>query len=97
LYGQPSAAGFTIGRAHGIVWHNTRHSAVTNLVNAGVPKHEAKATSGHQSDEMFNRYSIGTEHQQRAALRAVTLYQHQQQKRAGRVVPFTRRRRVAVG
>lgn len=83
MYGQPSAAGFTIGRAHGIVWHNTRHSAVTNLVNAGVPKHEAKATSGQQSDEVFNRYSIGTE--------------HQQQKRAGRVVPFTRRRRVAVG
>jgi hypothetical protein len=58
------------------VWHNTRHSAVTNLINAGVPRHEAKTVSGHTTDEVFNRYSIGTE-QQRAALRAVTLYKEQ--------------------
>jgi integrase len=89
------AAGFAVGRKSGFIWHNTRHSAVTNLVNAGVPKHEAKATSGHHSDEVFARYQIGTEHQQRAALRAVTLYQQQQQQRAGRVVPFMRTRRRA--
>ena len=35
-------AGFPIGRKHGgFVFHNTRHTAVTNPVNAGVPAHEA--------------------------------------------------------
>src|SRR5262249_11175576 len=70
-------AGFTVGRAGGYVWHNTRHSAVTNLCHAGVPRHEAKTVSGHVTDEVFGRYSIGTEKQQRAALRAVTLYKDQ--------------------
>jgi len=65
-------AGFTVGRADGFVWHNTRHSAVTNLTNAGVPRHEAKTVSGHVTDSVFDRYSIGTEKQQRAALRAVS-------------------------
>src|SRR5262249_61608292 len=67
-------AGFTVGRADGFVWHNTRHSAVTNLTNAGVPRHEAKTVSGHVTDSVFDRYSIGTEKQQRAALRAVSRY-----------------------
>ena len=67
-------AGFTVGRADGFVFHNTRHSAVTNLTNAGVPRHEAKTVSGHVTDSVFDRYLIGTEKQQRAALRAVSRY-----------------------
>src|SRR5262249_51576158 len=51
-------AGFTVGRADGFVWHNTRYSAVTNLTNAGVPRHEAKTVSGHVTDSVFDRYSI---------------------------------------
>jgi hypothetical protein len=58
-------------------WHNTRHSAVTNLTNAGVLRHEAKTVSGHTTDEVFNRYSIGTEQPQRAALGTGTLYTEQ--------------------
>jgi hypothetical protein len=50
---------------------------VTNLTNAGVPRHEAKTVSGHVTDSVFDRYSIGTEQQQRAALRAVSLYTDQ--------------------
>ena len=88
------AAGFTVGRATGYVWHNTRHSAVTNLTNAGVPRHEAKTVSGHTTDEVFNRYSIGTEQQQRAALRAVTLYK-EQFAAARTIVPLEERRRTA--
>ena len=65
------------GRADGYVWHNTRHSAVTNLTNAGVLRHEAKTASGHTTDEVFNRYSIGTEQPQRAALGTGTLYTEQ--------------------
>ena len=67
-------AGFTVGRADGFVWHNTRHSAVTNLTNAGVPRHEAKTVSGHVTDSVFDRYSIGTEQQQRAAPRCLALH-----------------------
>lgn len=86
-----TSAGFTVGRkAGGFVWHNTRHSAVTNLVNAGVPKHEAKGVSGHRTDAIFDRYSIGTEQQQRAALRAATLYQ--QEFTGTPVVPLTARK-----
>lgn len=87
-------AGFTVGRADGYVWHNTRHSAVTNLTNAGVPRHEAKTVSGHATDEVFNRYSIGTEQQQRAALRAVTIYTEQFEAERT-VVPLDNRRRAA--
>ncbi len=36
-------------QAGGYVFHNTRHSAVTNLVNAGTPAHEAMAVSGHRT------------------------------------------------
>jgi integrase len=87
-------SGFTVGRADGYVWHNTRHSAVTNLTNAGVPRHEAKTVSGHTTDEVFNRYAIGTEQQQRAALRAVTLYKDQFEAERT-VVPLGERRRAS--
>src|SRR5262249_34586128 len=69
------AAGFPVGRKHGgFVFHNTRHTAVTNLVNAGVPAHEAMAVSGHQTRSVFDRYSLTLKAQTRAALERVTAY-----------------------
>src|SRR5262249_36186032 len=47
-------AGFPIGRKHGgYVFHNTRHTAVTNLVNAGTPAHEAMNVPGHRTRSVF--------------------------------------------
>jgi integrase len=72
------AAGFPIGRRRGgFVFHNTRHTAVTNLVNAGVPAHEAMAVSGHRTRSVFDRYSLSLKQQTRAALRRVTAYTQQ--------------------
>src|SRR5207253_3162282 len=68
-------AGFPVGRKHGgFVFHNTRHTAVTNLVNAGVPTHEAMAVSGHRTRSVFDRYSLTLKDQTRAALRRTTDY-----------------------
>src|SRR5262249_52880937 len=69
------AAGFPVGRKHGgFVFHNTRHTAVTNLVNAGVPAHEAMAVSGHRTRSVFDRYSLTLKAQTRAALERVSAY-----------------------
>ena len=55
-------------------FHNTRHTAVSNLVNVGVPAHEAMGVPGHQTRAGFDRYSIKLHDQTRAALRKTTEY-----------------------
>lgn len=67
------AAGLKAGRKHdGFEWRATRHSAMTNLLNAGVPVHEAMLISGHKTLSVVKRYSLGIESQQVKALEAVS-------------------------
>ena len=67
--------GFHVGRKNGgFVFHNTRHTAVTNLVNADVPAHEAMTVSGHRTRSIFDRYSLTLKDQTQKALRQVSTY-----------------------
>src|SRR5262249_14174688 len=45
------------GRASGVVWHDTRHAAVTNLVDAGVPEVVAMSITRHIDPSIFKRYN----------------------------------------
>jgi integrase len=68
-------AGFPVGRKHGgYVFHNTRHSAITNMSAAGVPDTVATTISGHRTLSVFKRYNIVSPETQRAALRQAETY-----------------------
>ena len=87
------AAGFPVGRKHGgFVFHNTRHSAITNVVNEGTPAHEAMAISGHRTRSVFDRCSLTLKAQTRAALERVSGYTTA----APRPLPCARCRSAAV-
>ena len=40
------------------MFHDTRHSAVTNLVGAGVPEVVAMTVTGHADRAVFQRYHV---------------------------------------
>jgi integrase len=50
--------GIPYGRSTGVVFHDTRHSAVTNLVGAGVAEIAAMSITGHADRSVFARYNI---------------------------------------
>ena len=52
------ALGIPYDRAKGVVFHDTRHSAVTNLVGAGVPEVVAMTVTGHADRAVFQRYHV---------------------------------------
>lgn len=67
-----TAAGSPVGRtAGGLVFHDTRRSATTNLAAAGVPDVVARSVTGHRTPSVHVGYNITPETAQRAALVAV--------------------------
>src|SRR5207245_7283151 len=81
-------AGFPVGRKQGgYVFHNTRHTAVTNIVNAGMPETLAMSVSGHRTRAVFDRYSIRREDAVREALEQRTAYVTERAA-AAKVVPL---------
>jgi integrase len=63
----------------GRIFHDTRRSAVRDLIRAGVPQKTAMEISGHRTISVFNRYNITDETDKRAALRAAENYRKEQQ------------------
>jgi integrase len=62
--------GIPYGRSRGVVFHDTRHSAVTNLVAAGTGEAVAMSITGHADPSVFKRYNV-----RRAAVQAEALAQ----------------------
>jgi hypothetical protein len=58
----------------GAIFHDTRRSAVRNMVQAGVAPQIAMRISGHKTDSMFRRYSIIVEDDLRKALARTEKY-----------------------
>lgn len=52
------ALGIPYGRSTGIVFHDTRHSAVTNLVASGTGEAAAMSITGHADPSVFKRYNV---------------------------------------
>jgi integrase len=52
------ALGIPYGRGKGIVFHDTRHSAVTNLVASGTEEAAAMSITGHADVTVFKRYNV---------------------------------------
>jgi integrase len=66
--------GIPYGRGAGIVWHDTRHSAVTNLVAAGAPEVVAMSVTGHADASVFKRYNVRRDTVQADALAKLMAY-----------------------
>jgi integrase len=50
--------GIPYGRSTGVVFHDTRHSAVTNLVDSGSGEAAATSITGHADPSVFKRYHV---------------------------------------
>jgi Ni,Fe-hydrogenase III large subunit len=82
--------GIPYGRSKGIVFNDTRHSAVTNLLGAGVPEAIAMTVTGHADPNVFKRYNVRRDEVQADALAKQTAYLAQQRDAKRRPAPLAR-------
>src|SRR5262249_37101454 len=66
--------GIPYGRGKGIVFHDTRHSAVTNLIGSGVSETIAMSITNHRDRSVFGRYNCRRDAVQIAALEQQAAY-----------------------
>ncbi len=69
-------AGIEYGRSinGGFVFHDLRHTAVTNMRKAGVPESVIMAITGHETREMFDRYNSVDTYDKKHAVDQMTEY-----------------------
>jgi integrase len=58
----------------GAIFHDLRRSAVRNLIRSGVPRSIAMDISGHRTENVFERYNIGSEADIRGAGEKLAAY-----------------------
>ncbi len=83
--------GIPYGRGKGVVFHDTRHSAVTNLIGSGVPEAVAMTITGHADRTVFERYNVRRDDVQADALAAQEDYLTRKRGTAPRPTPITGR------
>jgi hypothetical protein len=69
-----AALGIPYGRSRGVVFHDTRHSAVTNLVDSGTGEAAAMSITGHSDPGVFKRYHVRRDAVQAEALERKNAY-----------------------
>jgi integrase len=72
----------------GLVPHDLRRSGVRNLRRAGNDEHDCMEISGHETREIFDRYDIVDEDDQRRALERQQEYKREQMEQGRKVVPL---------
>jgi integrase len=55
----------------GLIFHDLRRTFITDAEDAGAPRHEVMAISGHKSESTYKRYAISNKKQQRAAMNTI--------------------------
>jgi integrase len=81
--------GIPYGRGKGIVFHDTRHSAVTNLVGAGVSEAVAMTVTGHVDPKVFKYYNVRRDDVQADALERQEAYLTQKRSTTHTVTALT--------